>query len=107
MEIEITCQGNLGEFGDIKSKLEDYEEVENVELRGISKLSADAMSSTIITISALSLTVGLAQFIYNIIQDCKQKNNKHEIKVNQQIVNINSNDSQEEIQLKLNIENKQ
>jgi len=107
MEIEIACQGNLGEFGDIKSKLENYEEVESVEVRGISKLSADAMSSTIITISALSLGVGLAQFIYNIIKDCKQKKNKYEIKVNQQIVNINPSDSQEEMQLKLNIENKQ
>ena len=103
MEIEIACQGNLNEFGDIKSRLVDYEGIESVEVRGISKFSVDSMSSTIITLSVLSIGVQLAKFIYDVVQDRKRTDKTVNVKVNQQIVNINSTDSIEQIQLNLNI----
>lgn len=104
--IEITCQGNLNNFGDIKTKLKDYEGIKDVEVRGLSKFSADSLSSTAVILMVTQCTIALAHFIYQIIKDCQEKNHDFEIKVNNQIINIHSNDDTEQIQQKVNIFNK-
>ncbi|MBU1854463.1 MAG: hypothetical protein KKF89_01980 [Nanoarchaeota archaeon] len=106
MNIEISCDGSLDNFGDIKSNVEDMENVDSVEVRQISKLSVDAGTGTTIAIGVVSVGLQLAKIIYDIVQDRKKENKTVNIKVNQQIVNINTTDTIEQLQLKLNIYNK-
>jgi len=105
MDIEINCDGSLNNFGDIKTNVEQIEDVNNVEVRHISKLSVDAGTGTTIAIGVVSVGLQLAKFIYDVVQDRKRADKTVNVKVNQQIVNINTTDTIEQLQLKLNIYN--
>lgn len=112
MEIKINYGGHTNAFPNVESTEEirnivrNIEGVESADVHCITQLSEGSGINTEMVINCASLGLSLATFIYTLYRDRQNKNEPIRIQVNNQVVNISNNDSLEQIQLKMEINNR-
>ena len=111
MEIKINYGGHDDAFEGargtqgIKDLVSAIDGVDSCDVKCISQLSESTGLSTDMIINCASLGLSLVTFIYTLYQNRRGKNQPFNIQVNNQVVNIAANDSVEEIQLKMQMNN--